>query len=256
MNSFQFVSDLHLDVWATATDSKEPWLTIIRPVGQYLLIAGDTAELRWPLWSSFLNYCSHNWQQICIITGNHEYYHNNCNVAESDHYMKQMCAAFANVHFLQMGQLDIDQVVILGCTLWTHIPAHATKDVQHSIKDFKSIKDMSIDVYQELNQTHFHWLQDRISSLTQPCIIMTHHAPLRHHTSAPRYERSGQLSNYCYSNDMYWFMKHIPAGSYWVYGHTHWRTSFEVSKIRIVSFPHGYPSEILENPDMNNSFSI
>ena len=75
---FQYLSDLHLEF-----PSNKKWVKKnIKPIGDYLLIAGDTGYLTNSrknhiyenYCDSFLKYCSDNWKQTILIPGNHEYY--------------------------------------------------------------------------------------------------------------------------------------------------------------------------------------
>lgn len=254
----QIASDLHLNI--NAFDEN-----IIQPNAPYLAIAGDIAELknRHVLLPFLKNICS-QFQKVFYVMGNHEYYYEKkfqVN-ATKEKLLEQLRAdvgnAIPNLFILdnEVHHLKEENVMIAGCTLWTHVPDDAIVDVQYGMNDYSQICTLSDSEkvsrlrVSDTNRLH----QDSINFLNfakelstklsvKKFIVMSHHAPLSKGTSCPFYETPGRKLSHGFSTDLSnWINKNEVDA--WIFGHTHWCCDFEFgnNNTRIIANQYGYRS--------------
>ena len=66
----QYISDIHLET----RKQTAPFKSILEPVAEYLVLAGDIGNPITPIYEEFLKYCSDNFVTVFYVLGNHEYY--------------------------------------------------------------------------------------------------------------------------------------------------------------------------------------
>jgi len=251
---FQFVSDLHLDLLRLSTPKQ--WSTIISPQAPQLVLAGDIAQLSWIHYKAFLEYCSENWKKTFLVLGNHEFY-------DVGFFRGKKIAAtwekeLKNVHIMDNrhyvleddndDEKDKNPLHIFGCTLWSEIPPHAQSDCGRMLSDFHTIHDMTLHQYNFFHDQDKKWLQNELKQLTtsSPILIVTHHAPLMNGVSDPKYETPDRTMNHAFCSDLDFLFPLIPKKSHWIFGHTHYRTSFTYRDVTVSTNALGYKGELKE----------
>jgi hypothetical protein len=255
----QYVSDLHLEFY-----DKLAFPLVVKPVARYLALAGDIGKPGYPLFTSFLQYVSHNWDRVFYVPGNHEYYahkepkhwkyHAPTTLFETQELLKKACAPFKNIHFLCHDNpsvyLSEENVAIIGSTLWTHIPDTHCMEAKYGMNDYRLISMIADDSHiRALNPEDTNIMHEKERSMlesqitywglqrTHACVI-THHMPSLSLIS-PRYE-SNPL-NCCFASSCESLMKpHVRA---WIYGHTHNSSVHIIGKTQCVVNARGYPNE-------------
>jgi len=252
---FQYVSDLHLDLYKRG--SSTVWSTLLAPSAPRLILAGDIAQLTWKPYSDFLAWCGKQWKDVFLVPGNHEYY--GTSVVQGDQDLKKWLKDLPNVHLLKNRHLFLteqDEVVdqessdtrvhLLGCTLWSHIPPEAARECTQMLSDFYAISDMNLSMYNFWHAQDRKWLHrelELVKSSGKPAIVVTHHAPLLKGVSHPQYEVPDRGFNCAFCTDLSEEIAMLPACSHWIYGHTHWRTQFQLENCTVSSNALGYPSD-------------
>ena len=90
----------------------------------------------------FLKRCSERFPHVIYVAGNHEFYHGRWK-ASLDH-LREECAVFPNVYFLEDDIKTIGEHTFIGCTLWTDmnkgdpLTLHAINDMMN---DFRVIRN-------------------------------------------------------------------------------------------------------------------
>ena len=69
--TFQLFSDIHLELLKSSKFPK------IKPLTDYLFLAGDIGKINTPNYELFFDYCSQNWKKVFYVLGNHEFYNSN-----------------------------------------------------------------------------------------------------------------------------------------------------------------------------------
>lgn len=235
------VSDLHIDA-----HEDHPILALDDDV-DLLLIAGDIGDgpdaIEWAkaqLLQSGI--------RSCLVLGNHEYYHHDLATLEAE------CRKGLpyGLHFLQCDSLEVDEYVVLGCTLWTDFALQGEVEkaqavAQNAMLDYRAIRFegrlLTPADTAALHQAHRRWLEaelQRVHAEGQKAIVMTHHAPSPR-SVPPRYAASAATP--AFASDLRELMHATWAPVLWVHGHIHQPADYVEGITRVVSHPRGYPFE-------------
>ncbi len=247
----QYISDIHLEMW---TSNPAFFKQILKPSAPYLVLAGDICsyEKRQKL-KPFLEYCSQHWNKIFIVAGNHEYYAYKVPMSKVEEWLKDECAAFPNIHFLQKEVHVLEEkYVIIGATLWTHIEPAIDYEASTTMNDFKKITNddgtnFTPDDCRRLYKEHAKFIETETEKTILKDlipIVITHHLPspsLIH----PKYENSHL--NSCYASRCLECMLMTP--SIWVYGHSHVQGVKDFKHTKCCINALGYPGELKAPPE-------
>ncbi len=230
------MSDLHLEM-----EQCNDWSKIIPQGGDILLLAGDIGHPNDLKLSSFLQYVAKLFNIVVYVPGNHEYY--NSSLVRSDNLLRQLCQQcgvfFLNNNFLTIDGYENDPpIVILGTTLWSHIPNQYYSLLSQYLNDYRLIENFNTFTSSQLFMINYQWLSQAIIQFrnTHRIIVVTHHAPLLKQTSSPFFE--GKPTNHGFASDCSQLMK--LGVTYWVYGHTHYTTSFQYGNTLVMANQRGY----------------
>ncbi|MCG8613238.1 MAG: metallophosphoesterase, partial [Pseudomonadales bacterium] len=123
---------------------------------------------------------------LCVL-GNHEYYD-----AEMVTTEKEIIAALSgenDIHFLQKSVFEIDNVRVLGCTLWSDFLIDGQEGKQDAIQTCRSrVMDYRLIQYRDkqftpedsmdLMNDHLTWLRGELDQdFSGKTVVMTHHCP-------------------------------------------------------------------------------
>jgi predicted phosphohydrolase len=185
---------------------------------------------------------------VIYVLGNHEYYKGS--YPKTLNAIKNL-AIDTNVNVLENAAVTIEDVTFHGATLWTDFALMGDSRINGSIcqgkmNDYKMIrrdpsysKLRSIDTY-VIHQQSLKWLQSSLeSSPTKKNIVVTHHAPSAR--SIPDNFKSDILSSAYASNLEPFILQYQPQ--YWIHGHIHTPTKYQIGITRIICNPHGYMNE-------------
>ncbi len=185
---------------------------------------------------------------VVYVLGNHEYYKGS--------YPKtlrkiQAMSENTNVQVLENGNFNYKDVGFHGCTLWTDFALYGDSKYygilcQDKMNDYKQIRKdpsysklKSIDTYQ-IHKSSVKWLEKSLdNSSTTYSIVITHHAPSV--KSLPSHFQKDPISCAYASNLENLIYKYQP--NYWIHGHIHTPTRYNIGKTEIICNPHGYIDE-------------
>lgn len=192
---FQVLSDIHLE----RTKNLIP--SIIK-TKEILFLAGDIGSPFQTSYSEFLYQCSHQFQKIVLITGNHEYW--NSTIKDTEGKIFSIVSKFNNIHFLNNSGIILNDRKIFGGTMWTQINRSCPSSDNKMIENFS---------FQTRNETNYQFKKTVID--TCPDIVISHHPPVRN-VVHPNYLN--------YNLDL--FTDNEPemlerCCKYWVCGHLH-----------------------------------
>ena len=195
----------------------------------------------------FLKRCSFQFPHVVYVAGNHEFYHGKWKATLQ--YLRDECAKFNNVYFLENDVKVIDDTTFIGATLWTDmnkgdpLTLHAINDMMN---DFRIIRNDEHG-YTKLRPAHAMYRhQQTISYLKailpdmkdRKIVFVGHHAPSKQSTH-PKYVND-YLMNGGYSSDLSEFILDHPEIVLWTHGHTHDPFDYMIGTTRIVCNPRGY----------------
>lgn len=246
----QILSDLHIDSYARQS---HPMGYIPKTDADVVLVAGDTANsdsgMPW-----LQQQAAHLQVPLITISGNHEYFN------EDVLYFDKKLATWDNydttikqgVRVLQCQHIDIGDVRILGCTLWTDYQYQANAETMAIAKcfmrDYKQIyagsELFSPEVSMQLHAQHRAWLKQALitaKQLGKKTVVMSHHSISPLSVS----EKYATLpSNAAFISDLSAWMYESWAPSLWVHGHTHEAFDYHINNTRVIVNPRAYPNEM------------
>lgn len=195
----------------------------------------------------FLDRVSERFPDVIYIPGNHEFY--NGKWVESIKDLRDECAYYPNIHFLECDAWAKDDITFVGGTIWTNmnkgdpLTLHA---VSAMMNDFHCIRNDERG-YTKLRPMHtverhlktMGYIRTVIENNSNgKYVVVGHHAPspLSVH---PRYKHDN-LMNGAYCSDLSNFILDHPQIKLWTHGHTHHEFDYMVGGCRIVCNPRGY----------------
>jgi hypothetical protein len=184
-------------------------------------------------------------RDVIYILGNHEYY----GQAMPRHTEKlRALASGTNVHILENDIFIRDDVVFLGCTLWTNFkllgnPRIAGFIATESMNDYHKIRVSP--GYRNLRALDtagifigsLSWLSQQLEAHQgSRVVVITHHAPSPR--SLPQGYEDDILSSASASilDDLVEFSQAI----LWIHGHLHIHQDYTIGSTRILCNPRGY----------------
>jgi len=195
----------------------------------------------------FLKRCSFQFPHVVYVAGNHEFYNGRWD--QSIEHLREECAKFNNVYFLERDMKIIDDVVFVGGTLWTDMNNHDSLTmftIRSMINDFRVIKKdknnwsnlKPVDTTVRHRQT-----LDYISLIVgehkdKKCVVVGHHSPS--HLSIHEMYKDETLMNGAYHSDLSEFILDRPQIKLWTHGNTHRSFDYVLGETRIVCNPRGY----------------
>ncbi|BCS83308.1 putative metallo-dependent phosphatase [Cotonvirus japonicus] len=262
----RYVSDLHLEFLSNIEHNQK-----LKPLWEfkssendiyYLALIGDIGNPFNDNLSKFLNLTSKKYSHIFYVPGNHEYYnlnkHHPKTKSQFDEKLRDLCNEFTNVNIMNNSMFDLDDVLIVGSTLWSHIPDDCIKYICQNINDYHLIKKLNpvTNLIEKItaedtnlwNKESIEFLDSTINNTEKPCIILTHHAPLYsnketgNYTANPCYVNSP--NNHAFHNDLTKLIKQPVIA--WLYGHTHYTSKFMFNNVIIATNQLGYNHESIK----------
>jgi predicted phosphohydrolase len=249
MFSFQFASDLHIEIYDD--DNIDP-LEYITPSADILILAGDIGSLyKVAQLYNFIKNLSCYFKYILYVPGNHEYYMLNNYKSISMNTLKNrlnnLSKKINNLIILDKNSVVIDEVCIAGCTLWSNPNCNLPKFIV-------KIKGINTDIYKKYHQDDLEYINKMIEYCTEKKykLIMVTHYPPTHKVLTNTKKRKKFLSFYV--NNMDTFLKENKVNT-WICGHVHANFDFNSeNNCRIVSNQKGKPKDKIVN--YNKNFTI
>jgi predicted phosphodiesterase len=196
---------------------------------------------------NFLRYCSEDFPNVIYIAGNHEFYHGK--FYQSLDILREECAQFANVHFLEDKSVTIDDTIFVGGTLWTDmcdLDPMTMLFSEQRMNDYNLIKNdhngyraiSAKDTAMRHRKTleHIRVVVDN-APYDMKIVVVGHHAP-SFQSVDKRYK--GNSINGAYASDLTNFILDRPRINVWTHGHMHSRNDYMIGPTRIVCNPRGY----------------
>jgi DNA repair exonuclease SbcCD nuclease subunit len=195
----------------------------------------------------FLSRCSFQFPHVIYIAGNHEFYHGLWKA--SLQHLRDECARYPNVYFLENDIKVINEVSFIGATLWTDcnkgdpLTLHALTDMMN---DFRIIRNDEHG-YTKLRPAHIMYRHQQTLSYLKAVlpdmkdkkvVFVGHHTP-SHQSVHERY-KNDFLMNGGYHSDLSEFILDHPEIVLWTHGHTHEPFDYMIGTTRVFANPRGY----------------
>ncbi|AYV85089.1 MAG: metallophosphoesterase-like protein [Satyrvirus sp.] len=220
----------------------------------YLALVGDIGNPYNTNLCNFFDKISDKYEKIFYVPGNHEYYNLaklNFTKEQFDDELRKICDNYENVVLLNNQTYMLDNIKIIGSTLWSNVPATSADTISRYMNDYHLIKtlngNITVEDTNKWNKESVQFIENEIISAKNPCgvltIVLTHHAPLfsdnKNYTADPIYSDSPY--KYGFHNDLKYLMKKPVA--VWLYGHTHYCSKFMSNNVIVATNQLGYSHE-------------
>jgi predicted phosphodiesterase len=219
--------------------------TVTSPYAPYANLGSrQLASLRF---QDFLKRVSFQFPHVIYVAGNHEFYHGKW--VRSINTLRDVCAKFPNVYFLERDTKVIDDVTFVGGTLWTDLNKndpltnHAIRDMMNDYRvivnddaGFTKLRPSHTATRHAQTLSYFKSVID--DRKDQKIVVVGHHSPS--HQSIHEEYRNDMLMNGGYHSDLSEFILDRPQIKMWVHGHTHYPFDYMLGETRIVCNPRGY----------------
>ena len=143
---------------------------------------------------------------------------------------------------------NISGFKIIGSTLWSHVSPEKEEEISKGINDYylinKMDKPITVSDTNRWNEECVKYIDGELKT-DEPCIILTHHAPLFNDPATgallahPRYTYSKY--NEAFHNDLRRILKKPVVA--WIYGHTHYVSNFKQDGVIVATNQLGYSYE-------------
>ena len=198
----------------------------------------------------FFKRCSFQFPHVIYIAGNHEFY--NGKFYAGIDYLREECAKYSNVYFLENNTKIIDDVTFVGATLWTDmnkgdpLTMHAIEGMMNDFRiirnDKRSFAAMSArDVADRHARTLGYFRSVLAEQHDRKFVVVGHHSP-SFQSCHPMYGND-TLMNGGYHSDLSEFILDHPQIKLWTHGHTHHPFDYAIGETRVVCNPRGYEND-------------
>lgn len=195
----------------------------------------------------FFDHVSMEYDHVVYIAGNHELYHGR--YPDAYDWLHEEMKRYDNIHFLDMGQVEIDGVTFVGGTLWTDMNRNDPTTMQlieGMMNDFRVIRNsqhnyrrfspLDAVVHHKATLEHIKSVVD--SDTTKKYVVVGHHAPCA--LSIHEMYKNEYYMNGGYHSDLSEFILDRPQIVLWTHGHMHNPSDYMMGETRIVCNPRGY----------------
>lgn len=233
--SVQIISDIHLEY-----TKKLPKFKYVSP---NIALLGDIGNPRLNSYEKFLDVMSYSYDNIYLISGNHEYWNlDGCTKMtkdETDICINTIVSKYNNIHYLNNKSVIHNGIKIIGSTLWSYIDY---RYANINIGDYHMISyDGNIDKRKnnELYNESKNFIESEINSINcDNIIVLTHHCPSYKFISN---KFINNKHNFAYASNLDHLIKY-PVKA-WLSGHTHCYVSHNINGVQCCVNPYGYCQE-------------
>lgn len=216
MTNFQIVSDLHIEY--NSTDVPDP-LTLITPSADILILAGDIGSFyQYDQLKTFLIKLCPHFKVVIYVPGNHEYYNMKGYPPQRmnsllDNFI-QMEKNIDNLYVLNRSSAQIDDICIVGCTLWSKSEVNVPKFIVR-------IPCMNTKVYNQKYEGDLAYIEKMIEycqKKQKKLIVVTHHCPTYSVITSKKKLKDKYISLYASNLDHLLTSNKVHT---WIAGHIH-----------------------------------
>ncbi|KAI0472541.1 Ser/Thr protein phosphatase superfamily [Xylariaceae sp. FL0804] len=237
MVAIQIVSDLHLES-PKAYDVFE-----IPPRAPHLALLGDIGYARdEEEYTGFLRTQLRNFRTVFLVLGNHEPWHLSWEAARDklrrfERIAREERAAdprLGSFVLLDKTRYDLEgpggeSITILGCTLFSRVPAESLEAVSFGVNDFYLTEDWTVEQHTATFEEELQWVNSQVAEAQNAgrrCVVFTHYSPTAdQRATEPRYANDPKRSGFrtelrgegCFRSQ---------AVGLWAFGHTHFNCDF------------------------------
>ncbi len=264
MVQFQVMSDLHLEMYKNEVLSDR----FIVPTEDYLILAGDICHLNFgDRLANFLIDLCRKFKKVYYVLGNHEFYRTEgyTTLSIQDCYEKfyEIKSRIPNLYLLDKKYDIIDNVCIIGCTLWSY--------TDYVPKYIVRIEGINTQLYRNMFNSDLRFIEEKIEYCKRhrlKLIVVTHYPPTLHAISKHKSKRmisllaSSTLTTKkdrfasLYATDLSRLLSSDKVHT-WVFGHVHKNFDYITSGgTRVVTNQQGKPADGITDFSLNKTIVV
>lgn len=217
------------------------------PYAAELLKTLGSRQRKAQCYRDFLDRVSVQFPQVVIVAGNHEFYHGKWN--QTIDVMRNECAAYSNVHFLEQDTRTIGNITFVGGTLWTDMNRGdplTLHGVTGASNDYNVIRHDGLG-YVKLRPAHtlgrhrqtLEYFKQAIDQHVDSTVVVVSHMAPSFMSIHEKY-RHDRVMNGAYYSDLSEFILDRPQIKAWLHGHVHTDFDYSIGDCRVVCNPRGY----------------
>lgn len=254
--SIQIVSDLHLETpiaYDTFTITpKAPHLALLGDIGN----VGPREHREGML--AFLTQQLRSFQNVFFVPGNHEAFYSTWPEAlsvlrsfeEDIASRREDDPTLGEFILMDRRAFGIGHILILGCSLFSHVPEEHVSDVELGMNDFYRTEAWDVSAHNGAHARDLGWLNTQAAGAeedpsVEAVVVLTHWSPsLDPRTCDPKHAGSIITSGFATQLDgeVCWRAKKVVM---WACGHTHYNFDFPISRegrrpLRLLANQRGY----------------
>ena len=213
-----------------------------------LILPGDICSIYlYDKLKTFLKCVSSIFKHIIYVPGNGEYYKpkdfQSITFSKLNQNLDNLSNHIDNLTILNKSSMIINDILISGCTLWSHINCE--------LPPFFKISGFNSQIYNRKNKNDINFIKEQIEYAKNNNlrhIVVTHYPPSKQ--CIKNYRKHDKYMSMYYNNLDSLFSNELV----WIYGHTHTSINKCIEKTKLVSNQYGKKKHLDEN--FNNSFNI
>jgi len=195
----------------------------------------------------FLKRVSNEFPHVVYVAGNHEFYHGKWNA--SLEHLREECAKYPNIYFLERDIKVINDYTFIGATLWTdcnksdRLTILSLNDMMNDYRvirnDEHSYSRLHPDSTIQRHHQTISYLKAVLPDMKDKKVVFVgHHGPSAMSTH-PRYQYETHM-NGGYRSELSEFILDNPQIKLWTHGHMHDPFDYMIGTTRVVCNPRGY----------------
>lgn len=227
-----------------------------------LILAGDIAPVDKNYLYRFLEQVCSTYKNVIYVCGNHEFYDNS--ITNGRDKIKQSTTHLSNLYILENDVIYIDDVRIIGSTLWTD----AKKGdpwikllIEGAMNDYRKIRIGDSKGYpykrkfriNDMIGEHLRSINFIINELKKDydkkTLVISHHAPTEKSVPEKYKDKDINFAYFSYLEELF-YNYNIDI---WVHGHTHSSFDYKINDSRIICNPRGYSTSKVFEKDINTN---
>lgn len=202
-----------------------------------LVLAGDIDTMKRA--KAYAEAHANRFKAVVAILGNHEHYRGNLtkNVMNWN-------SELPNVHLLENSSVQIEDVVFLGCTLYTDFNKYSPLDMfdaSRHMRDYRQTRygvnynKLTPEVLGNIHKESKLFLEHKLETTPEDCkiVVVTHHAPSYLSAKGTNID---SLSSSFYSS----LESFVERANLWIHGHTHHNVDYKLGDCRVYTNQVGY----------------
>ena len=253
----RILSDLHLDI-----NENYPFRLDDKDI--FTIICGDISGSI----SKTCDWIDKNIHKGLFIAGNHMFYNENLPVEKIEDAYAKHYPLENSISFLNNDMKIIDDIVFVGCTLWTNYKLFGDSSADlykffatRSMNDYRygsfekdgKILRLTPEYCEEMFNKSVEYIHEIAQKYSQKkIVVITHHAPS---VQSIEKEYLNSETPPAFASNLEDFILNHPNIKLWCHGHIHYFRDYYIDSCRVICNPRGY-EHFSEETGFNPNFTV